>query len=548
MKFKTLKRIEKICIAGILVLSIFASICTIMFVVNKNNNYVENSKFNTHQLQNETKEKTNNELDVKKNIFPIGCRINEQIPDVSFIKEDGTKLNIADLKGKTVILTFWASWCKHCANEMQHSQEFFNVLKKYENVEFVLVNKLDGVKETKEQALNYLKQNNIPFSTLFDENLASYNKLGIKIVPTTLIINKEGIIKSLNAGEIEDAGKLEALIQNTLKENSYSLEKFIKSNLTNDKGGIMTSYLKEKDKNPTGDDVLSESQGIILEYAVIKNDKELFQRTLEYINKYMKEDELAAWVIQNGKSNRVNAILDDLRIYKGMEKAPEIFGDFSEKLKIYRDNIYKYNVNRNNLVDSYDFKYKTKADRITLCYADLKTLNNMALSDTRFNDIYENSLKIVQEGYISDIFPFYYNYYNYKTKNYEKSEINTSEGMLTLLHLAEIKQLPNSTVQWLKDTISNKRILGRYNVDGSVVQGYEYESTAVYAIAALIGKEINDNELVNLAISNMERMRINNVNSKFNGAFGNEDGTGIYSFDQCMALIAYGKLEERNEK
>lgn len=120
--------------------------------------------------------------------------------------------------------------------------------------------------------------------------------------------------------------------------------------------------------------------------------------------------------------------------------------------------------------------------------------------------------------------------------------------MLTLLHLAEIKQLPNSTVQWLKDTISNKRILGRYNVDGSVVQGYEYESTAVYAIAALIGKEINDNELVNLAISNMEKMRINNVNSKFNGAFGNEDGTGIYSFDQCMALIAYGKLEERNEK
>lgn len=545
MKFQTLKRIEKICFAVIIIVSVFSAIC-IITLFNKNNS--QDFKSDVRKLQNEVKEKPANELGLKKNIFPANCNLNGQIPDLSFLKEDGTKLNLKDLKGKTVILTFWASWCKYCSNEMQHSKEFFDVLKKYENVEFILVNKLDGVKETKEQALNYLKENNIPFSTVFDENLEAYNKLGIKVVPTTLIINKDAIIKSLNPGEIKDSGKLEALIQNTLKENSYSLEQFVKNKLTNNEGGIMTSYLKEKDRSLTGDDVLSESQGIMLEYAVIKNNKELFQKTLKYINKYMKDDELAAWVIQNRKSNRINAVLDDLRIYKGMERAPEAFGVLGEELKRYRDNIYKYNVNQNDLVDSYDFEHKIKADKLTLCYADLKTLNNMAQSDSRFNSIYENSLRIVQEGYISDSLPFYYNSYNYKTKRYEKTEINSAEGMMTLLHLAEIKKLPDSTVQWLKKTISNKGIFGRYNVDGIAVPGYEYESTAVYAIAALIGEEINDSELVNIAIYHMEMMRINNIDSEFNGAFGNEDGTGIYSFDQCMALIAYGKLEERNEK
>lgn len=546
MKFATLKKIEKICIVGIVIFSILASICIIVLL--NNNTHMQNSKLVTSKLQNEIKEKTKNEVNVKKNIYPTNCNFNKQVPDMSFVKEDGTKLNFADLKGKTVILTFWASWCKHCSNEMQYSKEFFDVLKKYENVEFLLVDKLDGVKETKEQALNYLKENNIPFATVFDENLEVYNKLGIKVVPTTLIINKEGILKGLNIGEIEETAKLEALIQNALNENSYSLEQFIKDKLINEDGGIKTSYFEEKGKNPTGEDVLSESQGIILEYAVMKNNKELFEKTLEYVNKYMKNNELAAWIIQKGKSSSINAVLDDFRIYKGMEKAPKAFGDFDEELKKYRDSIYKYNVNKNNLVDSYDFKYKTKADKLKLCYADLKTLNNMAQSDNRFKAVYESSLKILQEGYISDAFPFYYNSYDYESKNYDKGEINTAEEMLTFLHLAEIKKLPNSTVQWLKDNILNKGVFGRYDINGSVVSGYEYESTAVYAIVALIGEEINDKELIDLAISHMEKMRINNVDSEFNGAFGNKDGSGIYSFDQCMALIAYGKLEERNGK
>lgn len=69
--------------------------------------------------------------------------------------------------------------------------------------------------------------------------------------------------------------------------------------------------------------------------------------------------------------------------------------------------------------------------------------------------------------------------------------------------------------------------------------GYGYESTATYALVAMLGKEINDSELTGKALKKMEKMRINNTSYSYNGAFGNEDGTGISSFDQLMPMLAY---------
>lgn len=216
MKIKTSKKIERICIIGIIILSIVTLICVSILALDKKKNILSiNLKSGVNQFKNESRDDSINKSTQGKDIFKTICELDKPMPKISFVKENGTKLNLEDLKGKTVIITFWASWCKHCNNELKHSEEFYDALKKYDNVEFVLVNKLDGIKETKEQALNYLKQNNIPFATVFDENLLVYNKLGIQMVPTTLVIDTEGILKNINVGEIDDVGKLEALIQSS---------------------------------------------------------------------------------------------------------------------------------------------------------------------------------------------------------------------------------------------------------------------------------------------------------------------------------------------
>ena len=75
----------------------------------------------------------------------------------------------------------------------------------------------------------------------------------------------------------------------------------------------------------------------------------------------------------------------------------------------------------------------------------------------------------------------------------------------------------------------------------SVSEGYE--STGIYALTAMIGMECNNSEMVTLSIARMNEFRIFDSANRYNGAFGNADGSGIYSFDQCMALKAYALLE-----
>ena len=83
----------------------------------------------------------------------------------------------------------------------------------------------------------------------------------------------------------------------------------------------------------------------------------------------------------------------------------------------------------------------------------------------------------------------------------------------------------------------------RYHVDGTVVKGYEYHSTAVYGLAALIARQAGDARTFNKAIQRMERYRINDVSSEYNGAF-TADANGYESFDQLIPLIVYA---ERNK-
>ncbi len=217
MKNDRLKKIEKICIIGITSLVIVVIVCIFIIILkgnSKNSNKLDEKEeiINTEKENEQDMPKLTQELD----LIPAKCNLYDKMPDISFITENNEKIKLSNLKGKVVVITFWASWCKHCKAELDHGQEFYEMLNKYEDVEFLLVDKLDDSKETKEQALKYLNENNIPFKTVFDENLSAYKTLGIKIVPTTLIIDRKGFLTNWYMGEIEDSSVLEALIKNTL--------------------------------------------------------------------------------------------------------------------------------------------------------------------------------------------------------------------------------------------------------------------------------------------------------------------------------------------
>ncbi|HEY5583984.1 MAG TPA: glycosyl hydrolase family 8 [Ruminiclostridium sp.] len=542
MNFSSLRKIEKV-ITVALVLMIVVSIVVITVWWMSLHNSSGEKQVNVESSAQGIKT-VETDLAQKLDLLPDKYTLNQSLPDLTFVKENGDKLTLASMRGKIVVLEFWASWCPHCKKELEQASQLRSMLAEYSDVEYWLVDKLDTPKETKEQALSYLVENKIPFSTVFDEDLKAYKQLGIKIVPTTLIIDKQGVLRAWNAGEGLNAGALKAKLDYVKNGGCYGVRQFITRELTNDDGGVRTNYLKEEDTALKSTDVLSETQGLIMQYAVSIKDKKLFDNSFKYITNKMQKDPLTAWVVTEKGAARVNSALDDLRIYRALAKADTTWGGYSDKLDNYEKALLHYNTQNGNLVNEYDFKYRKKSNQLKLCFADFEALKLLANKSSQWEKVYQNSISIVEKGYISDKFPMYYAVYDYSKKTYKQDALNMAEGMVTLLHLASMNRLQPKTVDWLRTAVEGEGIFARYTTDGSVALGYRYESTAIYGLVSMIAKAIGDETLANKALARMEDMRVFDSENQVNGAFGNVDGTGIYSFDQCIALLTYSKFEE----
>lgn len=476
--------------------------------------------------------------------YPEKLVIGERLEKAVFTRDNGTKLSLDEYRGKYVVLMYFASWCNYCCEQFTLIGDPADIESEYDDVKIFMVDKLDGEKETMDSAEKCLKDLNITSQCIYDRNLEVYNSLGIKIIPTTIIINPEGRVSYCYAGTIALADQLRSMIDYSRLGAAYATEGFVKNEMLSDRGGMYTGY-EEKSGTATGHDVLSESQGLLMEYAALTGDIHLFIRTFDYVKDYMMKDyPLPIWVTDDEKSITVNALLDDLRILKALSTMQNKEGGFSEALESFAEAISIYGTVNQYPVDFYDFYYKNAADRFTLCYADFAAFEILSELAPNQENLLANVYSIVDGGYIGDSFPLYHNYYDYVNKQYDSGSINMAEGLYTLYHLAEAGMLKDTSLNWLRSKMSGNGIFARYNTDGTVAEGYEYESPSIYALVGLIANEIGDKELLTQAIARMEQFRVFDSESPANGAFGTQGIENMASYDQCMALLLYAKIDE----
>ena len=105
---------------------------------------------------------------------------------------------------------------------------------------------------------------------------------------------------------------------------------FITNKMITEQGGIRTNYL-DKAENPdlaTGAEVLSESMGLLMLYAVEIRDETLFKNALRFVEDYLDTGSILSYRYspENG-AYRVNAFVDDIRIIRALLKAEEAFGN-----------------------------------------------------------------------------------------------------------------------------------------------------------------------------------------------------------------------------
>lgn len=103
---------------------------------------------------------------------------------------------LSDLRGKPVVLNFWATWCGPCRNEMPALQK---ASEKYAGEVAIIGVDQSEAPETVRQFINELAVN---FDILLDANNDAATAYAVTLMPTTYFIDAQGIIRGVHLGEM----------------------------------------------------------------------------------------------------------------------------------------------------------------------------------------------------------------------------------------------------------------------------------------------------------------------------------------------------------
>jgi len=137
-------------------------------------------------------------------------------PDVRFVDLKGDSVTTAGLRGKVVLVNFWATSCVTCVREMPRIVETYN---KYRASGFETIAVAMSY-DPPNYVLNYAEKNALPFRVALDPTGELAKRFGdIRVTPTTFIIDKRGKVVKQYLGE-PDFAQLHALLEAKLKEES----------------------------------------------------------------------------------------------------------------------------------------------------------------------------------------------------------------------------------------------------------------------------------------------------------------------------------------
>ncbi len=114
----------------------------------------------------------------------------EKAPDFTLTSVDGTSYSLSKLRGKVVVLNFWATWCAPCLEEMPTLDSLY---KRYRQRGLVVLGvSIDRKRETVE---GFLEKNPVSYPILLDTKGEVFvDKYTVSGLPATYIIDGKGLI------------------------------------------------------------------------------------------------------------------------------------------------------------------------------------------------------------------------------------------------------------------------------------------------------------------------------------------------------------------
>jgi cytochrome c biogenesis protein CcmG/thiol:disulfide interchange protein DsbE len=118
-------------------------------------------------------------------------------PVLRFDAADGAPFDLRSLRGKVVVLNFWAAWCAPCREEIPHLQAWAAGQR---GVQVVLVN----IGDKPQVMRDWLQRAGVTLTSLRDPESRALAELGLRQLPATLILDAEGRIRWKMIGKVDE--------------------------------------------------------------------------------------------------------------------------------------------------------------------------------------------------------------------------------------------------------------------------------------------------------------------------------------------------------
>jgi peroxiredoxin len=153
-----------------------------------------------------------------QDMFPVAGRhavkLGEPAPNFQLQDLDGRLVTLSDLRGKVVLLNFWATWCGPCRVEMPAMEELYRMFQRKDLEILAVSTDAEGVSVTKP----FQQKNRLTFPILHDSDYRVGLTYGARSLPMTFMVDRQGIVRHQIFGARDwSAPEAQQLIQMLMK-------------------------------------------------------------------------------------------------------------------------------------------------------------------------------------------------------------------------------------------------------------------------------------------------------------------------------------------
>ena len=139
----------------------------------------------------------------------------DKAPDFTVEMVDGSSVQLSKLKGKVVLINFWATWCPPCREELKHVQK--ELIDRFKGKDFVFLPISRGEKKDVVEA--FRKKMNYTFPMGLDPKQSIYKLYASNYIPRNFLVGKDGKVIYLSVGYTpEEFAEMISTIEAALKK------------------------------------------------------------------------------------------------------------------------------------------------------------------------------------------------------------------------------------------------------------------------------------------------------------------------------------------